>query len=373
MPSPPVDVRAFELLLAGDVMTGRGIDQILPHPCPSVLYEPVVRDARHYVRLAEAAHGPVPRPVDFSYVWGDALEWLRRTQPDAKIVNLETSVTRSDAAWPGKLIHYRMHPKNLHCLTAAEIDCCVLANNHVLDWGHAGLIETLSTLDAAAVAHAGAGRTAAEAAAPAVLHVPDKGRILVSAVGAASSGIPPAWAAEGERPGIRLLKDLSESTAERVAAGVCQAKQPGDVAVVSIHWGGNWGYEIPKEHVRFAHRLIECGVDIVHGHSSHHVLGIESYRDRLILYGCGDLINDYEGIRGYESYRNDLAVLYLVRLEQAGRLDELRLVPFVTRRLQLRRAAEADATWLCELLNRLGRAFGTRFSLAADGSLAMER
>lgn len=114
-------------------MTGRGIDQILPHPVDPRLYEPWVTDAREYVGLAERANGPVPRPVDFAYVWGDALAELDAAAPDLRIVNLETAVTRNDEPWLGKGINYRMHPENVACLAAARLDCCTLANNHVLD------------------------------------------------------------------------------------------------------------------------------------------------------------------------------------------------------------------------------------------------
>ena len=121
------------LFLYGDVMTGRGIDQILPHPSQPQLFEPYVRSALGYVELAEEKGGPLPRSVDFAYVWGDALRELDRLRPHARIVNLETAVTVAEDAWPGKGIHYRMHPGNVGCLSAAAIDCCVLANNHVLD------------------------------------------------------------------------------------------------------------------------------------------------------------------------------------------------------------------------------------------------
>lgn len=353
-------------------MTGRGIDQVLPYPAVPVLHEPVVRDAREYVRLAETAHGCIPKPVDFAYIWGDALDVLHRPDVALRIVNLETSITRHADPWPGKEIHYRMDPANIGCITAAGIDCCVLANNHVVDWGRAGLVETLAVLTAAGVAHAGAGHTAAEASAPAVLRVAGKARVSVYAMGCSSSGIPEDWAAGEGRPGVNLLEDLSEASAQRVADQVWRAKQAGDVVVASIHWGANWGYTIPKEHVRFAHHLVEAGVDVVHGHSSHHVLGMEVYRDRLILYGCGDFINDYEGIGGYERYRSDLVLMYLPVIEvPSGKLVELRLVPMQAKRFQLQRTTEADAAWLCQLLNRLGRAFGTCFVLAPDLSLAV--
>src|SRR5262249_33320603 len=151
---------SLRLFLCGDVMTGRGIDQALPHPLNPVLYEPYVRDAREYVALAEEANGPIPRPLGVDYVWVDALQELERARVDLRVVNLETAVTSAETPWPGKGIHYRMHPQNIECLTAAKINACALANNHVLDWGYDGLSETLKNLDAAGIAHAGAGNDA---------------------------------------------------------------------------------------------------------------------------------------------------------------------------------------------------------------------
>ena len=74
-----------------------------------------------------------------------------------------TSKQGSDEYWRGKEIHYRMHPENVSSLTAAQIDCCTLANNLVLDWGYAGLAETIDTLSRAGVKTAGAGRNRTEA------------------------------------------------------------------------------------------------------------------------------------------------------------------------------------------------------------------
>ena len=159
------------LFLCGDVMTGRGIDQILPHPSKPHLYEPYVRSALRYVEIAEEVSGPIKRPVDFSYVWGDALAELDRVRPQARIINLETAVTAAEDAWPDKGIHYRMHPANVPCIAAANIDCCSLANNHVLDWGYRGLTETVERLHQASIRTAGAGRDEAQAAARAVIEL----------------------------------------------------------------------------------------------------------------------------------------------------------------------------------------------------------
>jgi poly-gamma-glutamate synthesis protein (capsule biosynthesis protein) len=353
-------------------MTGRGIDQILPQPGDPALFEPVVRDAREYVRRAERVSGPIPRPMYFAYIWGDAPGELERTGTDVRIINLETSVTTSAVPWPNKEVLYRAHPQNFGCIPAARIDCCALANNHVLDWGYEGLTETLQTLDAAGVAHAGAGRDAAEAAAPASLEVPGKGRVLVFAFGSPSSGVPPAWGATEDRPGVNLLKDLTEDTAGGVAEGMCRLERPGDVVVASIHWGSNWGYHVSDERVAFAHRLVEGGVDVVHGHSSHHVRTIEVYRERLIFYGCGDFLNDYEGIGGYEAFRSDLSLMYLIKVNPtAGRFVEVRLVPMQRRQFRLNRASAADAEWLCTLLNALGAPSGTQVQLEGDQTMTV--
>ncbi len=353
-------------------MTGRGVDQVLPHPGDPGLREPVVDDARDYVELAEAAHGPVPAPVDFDYVWGDALSVLAREGPGAIVVNLETSVTTSCDFWPSKGIHYRMHPANVECLAAARVDVCCLANNHVLDFGRAGLVETIGTLESAGIAYAGAGRDLDAALRPARVGLPGGGALLVFGFGTESSGIPTAWAAAAERPGVSLLHDLSEATADGIVARVRRTKRAGDIVVASVHWGGNWGYEVPAEHVRFAHRLVEGGVDVVHGHSSHHVRPIEVHRGKLILYGCGDLLTDYEGIRGHERWRGDLGVMYLATVAtEDGSLVDLRMAPLQMNRMRLARVAPSDAAWLAGALNRICEPFGTRVDDAKDGTIGL--
>jgi len=353
-------------------MTGRGIDQVLPHPSDPRIHEPFVKDAGQYVQLAEAANGRVPHPVEFSYIWGDALDELARILPDARIVNLETSITRSDDHWPGKEIHYRMHPDNVRCLTAAGIDVCTLANNHVLDFGHAGLRETLETLTQAGVRTAGAGRTQAEAREPAVVEISEKGRLVVFAFGDETSGIPSSWAAADDRPGIDFLPDLSEATALGIVDRVQQVKRARDIVVASIHWGSNWGYQVPPAQQRFARRLLDGGVDIIHGHSSHHVRPIEIYEGKLILYGCGDFLDDYEGIAGYEEFRDDLTLMYFPTVElETGRLKSLRMTPMQIRNLRANRATPAAAEWLRSTLHQISQRFGARVDLATDGTLAL--
>jgi poly-gamma-glutamate synthesis protein (capsule biosynthesis protein) len=311
--------------------------------------------------------------VEPDYIWGDALEEWEQTQPDVRLINLETAITTSGEYWPGKPVHYRMHPANIEVLRAARIDICSLANNHILDWGYAGLNQTLETLRQAGIQTAGAGQDLDQAGKPAIMAIEGKGRVIVFAFGHPSSGIPAEWAATQDTPGLYLLPDLGEGAIEKIREMVSAVKQPGDIVVASIHWGSNWGYEIPSEQVEFAQQLIErSGVDVVHGHSSHHVRPIQLYQGKLILFGAGDLINDYEGLAGFEYYRSDLALLYLARIDpQTGSLLELRMIPMQIRKFRLNRASFADVSWLADILNRQGKQFGTQVELNPDLTLLL--
>jgi poly-gamma-glutamate synthesis protein (capsule biosynthesis protein) len=351
----------MRLFLCGDVMLGRGIDQALPSPCRPEIHERYMRSATDYLRLAQRANGPIATPLTLSYIWGAALKELDRVRPDARIINLETSITRSEDFLP-KGINYRISPENARCLAVAGIDCCALANNHVLDWGRAGLIDTLAALDGLGIRHSGAGGNAAAAASPAVLARDDSNRILVFSVGCGSGGIPDDWAATSQRAGVNLLPDLSEATVLALCDQIAGRKRKGDVVTVSIHWGLNWGYDVTDDQRRFAHDLIDkAGVSIVHGHSSHHAIAIEVHAGRLILYGCGDFINDYEGIQGDEEYRGDLAIMYFADIDPAsGRLTRLDMTPLQMRRFRLNLALPSDVEWLAQRLDRESRKLGTR-------------
>ncbi|MDG6772787.1 CapA family protein [Thiomicrorhabdus sp. ZW0627] len=370
----PQASQSLRLFLCGDVMTGRGIDQILLHPCNPKLHEPYVRNAGDYVNLAELVNGPIPRQVDDRYIWGDAMAEFERYQPDVRIINLETSVTTRSDYWKEKGIHYRMNPKNVGCLQAAKIDCCVLANNHVLDWGYKGLTQTLDALQSAGLKCSGAGENLSQAREPVIMEVGEKGRVIVLSYALPTSGVPDSWQACSNRAGVNFLEALSPQAVERISKQVRSVKQPNDIVVFSIHWGGNWGYEISDEQIEFAHSLIErAGVDVIHGHSSHHVKGLEVYLGKLILYGCGDFINDYEGISGHDSYRGDLALMYFLDMDpESGNLLGFKLVPLQMKRFQLVYPSCKDVDWIDEVLNRECRRFGLSLNLESGKAIALK-
>jgi len=207
------------------------------------------------------------------------------------------------------------------------------------------------------------------------MEVDGKGRVLVFSFGTKTSGIPLSWAASEDKAGVNLSKDLSDRTVRCIKERVQRVKRQGDIVVASIHWGGNWGYKVPHEQREFAHKLIDEGsVDVIHGHSSHHVKGIEVYKEKPVIYGCGDFLNDYEGIsRFYKHFRKDLGLMYFVSLDPStGNLVYLQMTPTQVKHLKVNRTSKTDALWLRDTLNREGKRFGTRVQLNKDNTLTLE-
>lgn len=338
----------ISLALGGDVMTGRGVDQCLTYSVKPLLQEPWVRKATEYVYLAERKSGKIIRPLSYQKVWGQLLLDLKEFTPDLFLANLETSVTTSPTFFPGKEVHYRMHPKNVELLTLLQPCIFALANNHLGDFGKQGILETLKVLDENRILSAGAGRNFEEASRPAVFDLKEKGRLLFFSAGLSSSGIPNEWRANEKEPGVFLLQEPLEQNLNLIEKLIVKWKKKNDLILWSFHWGSNWGYEILEEHQQLARKLIELGfADLIHGHSSHHAKSFEVYQKKLILFGCGDLISDYEGITGYETYRPELKVLFCPNLSPiSGELDSLKLCYYKVKGLEILQANQEERQWL---------------------------
>jgi len=361
---PPHVMRLF---LTGDVMLGRGMDQILPKPCPPRIFEHSIKAARRYVELAEDAHGKLPLDRNLQYLWGSTLPELEIMKPVARIINLETAVTRSGNPWKGKNIHYRVSPENAETLRELNPNgtlVTTLANNHALDWGRRGLEDSLHTLKKLGIAVAGAGRDADEAASPAVVRVSQHHRVLVFGLGHKSSKIPEGWKADSTHSGINTA-EFTKQDLQRFAEQVKKFRRRGDIVVASVHWGGNWGFEIPEEQQAFARQLVDVAdVDIVHGHSSHHFKGLELYKERLLMYGAGDYLNDYEGIKGghnHQKFKSNIGFMYFVDYDVSNRrVAQLILTPTQLRNFRVEAPTEMDLQWALRTLQRECKKFALR-------------
>lgn len=273
----------------GDVMLGRGVNE--------------------YLKKLE----------DKSKIWGDVLEDLRKS--DLVFINLECAITnvtqkgRKDTP----VFFFRSNPENIKALVLGNVSYCCCANNHILDFGEEGLRETLKILDLAKIKHSGAGENIKTARKPAELKVDDQ-KLKVFAFSDNERG----WQAKRSKPGINYIPiDTRDERFKKLIGEIKEAKQKGFLVIVSAHWGPNMVRVPPKNHIDFAHKLIDAGVDIFHGHSSHVFQPIEIYNKGVIFYDCGEFLDDYAVD---PILRNDESFLFQVVLKE-GKIQKVVLKP----------------------------------------------
>lgn len=287
-----------------------------------------------------------------SYPWGNTLQILKEC--DARICNLECVISDRGAPWgmTPKAFHFRTDARNVESLKTAGMDVVSLANNHSLDYEYEALFDMIAVLDRAGIKHSGAGGDAAEASKPALFQTDG---VTIGFI--AFTDNEPAWEATDRQAGVYYVPvDQSDERAEALFGRIGQARKHAELMIVSAHWGGNWGYQPPAEHVQFSRSLIEHGADIVFGHSSHVFRGIEIYRGRPILYGVGDFVDDYAVD---EIERNDESFVFVVETE-GNKIVGLNLYPTVIGHLQARLATPRDAVAIAARMQRLCDKLGTK-------------
>jgi hypothetical protein len=432
--------RIFYINLIGDVMLGRLIDQLFPVH----VHNP---EEAHIISTFKRKH-PDLQTYSARHPWGSTLPLFQSS--DLNLINLETSVTTTPNPWPNKAFNYRMHPANLgRILNEARIDYVNLANNHTLDFGPEGLIETVKALVGERIAFSGVGETYETARASCLLTLPRTSKggggtfhhhgrqlksptlpitttatvspLLIEGVTGArvggghgegetseeaskrttpkvptqvepepepepepeldpeldpkldsdpnlsnkepvcendgtninnirytiqlysASDHPTDWAAI---PTFHLI-DYSPSTKARLRSLLTsnqpRSRRSPSLRIFSVHWGPNYAWRPSAEIRSMAHFLVdECGVDIVHGHSAHHVQGVERYRGRLIIYGCGDFVDDY-AIDG--TFRNDLGAVWRVSIveEWDGQGLQGKIEPEIDKAQRKQKESEPDS------------------------------
>ncbi|WP_101295478.1 CapA family protein [Halegenticoccus soli] len=297
------------------------------------------------------------RTRDVDAVWGDVLPRLRSL--DGLCINLECCLSTRGRPWTRtyRPFHFRADPdRALGALSAAGVDYCSLANNHLMDYGPDALADTLDALDGAGIARAGAGRTLAEAREPASLAVDGLDVAFVS-----FTDNTPEYAATADSPGTAHVRfDLDDRESRRAVEASLSAARGADpdLLVASLHWGPNMVTEPPPAFRRFGRWLVDRGVDVVHGHSAHVFQGIEVYGGRPIVYDAGDFVDDYVVD---PELRNDRSFLFDLRIDGDGTPVELRLAPVEIRDCAVHLAGGEAAEWCRERMRELSDAFGTTF------------
>ncbi len=317
----------MRLILAGDAMLGRGVDERLRQVGPA---------------SGLAALAPL------------------FARGDAAFANLECAVAGPDAHYRGapKAFLFRASPGTLQALASVGVDLVSLANNHALDAGVEGLRQTLDALAATGLTPVGAGADAAAAWTPAIL---ERGGTRLGMVAACDH--QPDFAAGPERPGIAFLdRDdrLSEAHLLRVVARLASQV---DHVVVGLHWQPNWVRRVTADTRALARSLVAAGARVVWGHSPHHLQGVELIGRSAVLYGTGSLIDDYAL---EPSFRNDRQLLYELELA-AGEVRSVRAHPIELRYARTVPAAGEARAWIVERFAAACEALGGCIEDEGDG------
>lgn len=178
---------------------------------------------------------------------------------------------------------FRSPTRYVHNLVAAGFDVMSLANNHAGDFGEAGRISSMQTLEEAGIKHAG------QTSTPSVIIEKD--------------GITFGFTAFAPNSGCLDINDLA--TAKKIVTGLDSLTH---IVIVSFHGGaeGPQHQHVPRQNeifygenrgnvYEFSHALIDAGADIVFGHGPHVTRAIEVYKNRFIAYSLGNFCT-YGGI-----------------------------------------------------------------------------
>lgn len=218
----------------------------------------------------------------YDYPWEFVAEYFQ--EDDITIGNLETSITKGGSIWPDKQYNFRSDPENLEAMKKAGIDVVSLANNHTLDYGYDGLLDTLNYIDKSGIYSVGAGKDYNDAFKETII---EKNGYRVGILGFSRVVPDVGWWATKNRPGLAGAYDGQLNAALKK---VEEVKEEVDILILSIHWGTELQIT-PRDHdVLAAKRLIDAGADVIMGHHPHVLQGIEIYNGKPIFYSLGNFV-----------------------------------------------------------------------------------
>lgn len=273
---------------------------------------------------------------------------------DLTLVNLECAITAHERIWEGspKAFYFGAPPQAVASLAHAGVDMVSLANNHMLDFGVAGLQDTLRHLDARNIRRAGAGKNLAEALAPAFMTSKGMRFGMVAFCDHQAD-----FAAGEHRAGIAYLDlDAEKQALAAFRQGLDAIRRDGaERAILSLHWGPNMVHRPSPYFVRLAHAAMDMGYDLLFGHSAHVFHGIELYRGKPIVYAAGDLVDDYYAD---PAFGNDHQLLFELAWRRDG-LARIRLHPVFIEDCRTMPASGAQFEFIARRVTTLCAELGT--------------
>ena len=204
-----------------------------------------------------------------------------------------------------KLYVFRADPEWLPALKAHGITHLNLANNHSIDQGRAGLVDTWRNVTAAGIIPFGAGNTMSEAAEPLIIRAAGEPGLspqvsLPSCLSPQNGDLRNIYVV----PTLRLALEnfsyltgkpsVSQEPEDSLVARIhgIRDKDPSAVIVVCPHWGAEHALRPLALQKRLAHRMIDAGADIIIGHHTHTWQTVEEYQGKRIYYSIGNVIFD---------------------------------------------------------------------------------
>ncbi|MNI07622.1 Capsule biosynthesis protein CapA [compost metagenome] len=215
---------------------------------------------------------------DYSYA---ALDGMFK-KDDLTILNLETPITTGGVGAANKQFVFKGEPKALDSLKAAGVDAVNLANNHTLDQGEEGLLDTLEHLNKRGIPYVGGGADAAEAYSAKYF---ERNGIRIALLGFTRVMPVMEWKAEAGKPGVASVYDSAEAL-----KAIANAKKKADLVIVAVHWGKERMEQYDSVQQSLGHSFIDAGADLVIGGHPHVLQGIEPYKGKWIAYSTGNFI-----------------------------------------------------------------------------------
>ena len=220
---------------------------------------------------------------------GDAARALSPIAPvlrsaDIAVVNLETAVT--DGGTPtAKEFTFRAPSTAFEALRGAGVDVASMANNHGLDYGVAGLRDSLAAARRYRLPVIGIGRDDAQAYRPFRRTVHGERIAVIGATQVLDDELISAWSAGPGKPGLASAKDVP-----RLVRAVRAARATSDTVVVFLHWGVELQQCPSPDQRALARQLVAAGADVVVGGHAHRVQGAGRMGRALVGYGLGNFV-----------------------------------------------------------------------------------
>ncbi|GFN30213.1 CapA family protein [Paenibacillus xylaniclasticus] len=220
------------------------------------------------------------RSYGLEFPFSGAIDYL--TAADLTAGNLENPITTRGTPATNKQYVFKGAPDLLPPLKDAGFDVVSVANNHTLDQGTEGLLDTISHLAEAGVPSVGGGSNDTEAYAPVIL---EANGIKVAYLGISRVLPVTEWKADKNHPGLAEGYD-----SRRAVAAIEKAKEQADLVVVLVHWGVERAENPVKEQTSLGKVLIDAGADLIIGSHPHVLQGFELYKGKWIAYSLGNFI-----------------------------------------------------------------------------------